>query len=94
MVRHVLRNWLAKEKVTCLPTPFKELLPTHFKLVPCLVGMISFAELAKNLIALARNGVLGPLCTRNAFEEATQRNWMFTNAMVLHSLSYFGTLGG
>ena len=75
MVVAVMRAWLARHKISCLATGFKELLSQHFKLTPRLACMVRYWDLARDLLLLAKNGVLGHTCLKRALDEVPEQIW-------------------
>ena len=69
MVVGVLRAYLSRTKAVCLAQTFKDLLSQHFKLCPRIQCMVHYSSLARDLIILAKNGVLGHACCKKALEE-------------------------
>ena len=69
MLVAVLKAWLAKHRVSCITTCFRDLLPSYFGLAPRLECLAKLADLALEFVKLAKNGVLSNVCTRRAVEE-------------------------
>ena len=70
----VLRAWIEMSKIQCYATGFKELLSKDFAMSPKLKCMVTYACLAKPIIAMARNGVLSHVQLYKALDEV-RRLW-------------------